>query len=290
LNISFSRNGLEIPTKIGSEWAVLALTTMPPQLETPTLETKSENSVTLSWRPFSKIAAGASFINYSIRSKKFNAEDWEYVTSQSHRSTLGGLQAGEKYLIQVNTVTSKGESPYSGSMVVTTIEMTQTVTQKMKNDLGINTLSTQMVEHGSRLLDLETRGSGSVWFNAVRTSHIRPSGRTKTKISYEKIRQSTNYQAMDKDTGIFTAPLAGTYQFFIQAYKPYDVVGLMWIVVGGTRIHCEDEDKPNGGTIIGTAIIEMQPGQKAWAETQYMLYSWSANPRMFFTGVLITPK
>ena len=69
----------------------------------------------------------------------------EYVTSQSHRSTLGGLQAGEKYLIQVNTVTSKGDSPYSGSMVVTTNEMTQTLTQKMKNDLGINTLSTQMV-------------------------------------------------------------------------------------------------------------------------------------------------
>ena len=76
LNISSSRNGLEIPTKIGSEWAVLQLTTMPPQLETPTLETKTENSVTLTWRPYSKIAAGASFINYSIRSKKFNAEDW----------------------------------------------------------------------------------------------------------------------------------------------------------------------------------------------------------------------
>ena len=67
------------------------------------------------------------------------------MTSQTHRSTLGGLQAGEKYLIQVNTVTSKGDSPYSGSMVVTTNEMTQTLTQKMKNDLGINTLSTQMV-------------------------------------------------------------------------------------------------------------------------------------------------
>ena len=76
LNISNSRNGLPIPTSIGSEWAVLPVTTMPPQLETPTLETKAENSVTLSWRPFSKIATGASFINYSIRSKKFNSEDW----------------------------------------------------------------------------------------------------------------------------------------------------------------------------------------------------------------------
>ena len=74
----------------------------------------------------------------------------EYVTSQSHRSTLGGLQAGEKYLIQVNTVTSKGESPYSGSMVVTTNEMTQTVTQKMKNDLGINTLESDVTDLKSK--------------------------------------------------------------------------------------------------------------------------------------------
>ena len=76
LKISTSRNGLPIQTSIGSEWAVLPVTTMPPQLETPILETKAENSVTLSWRPYFKIAAGASFINYSIRSKKFNAEDW----------------------------------------------------------------------------------------------------------------------------------------------------------------------------------------------------------------------
>ena len=64
----------------------------------------------------------------------------EYVTSQNHRTTLGGLQGGEKYLIQVNTVTSKGDSPFSGSMVITTNEITLTQTQKMKNTLGINAL------------------------------------------------------------------------------------------------------------------------------------------------------
>ena len=76
LNISDSRNGFKIPTSIGSEWAVTPVTTMPAQLETPIMETKTENSVTLSWRPFSKIAAGASFIKYSIRSKKINEADW----------------------------------------------------------------------------------------------------------------------------------------------------------------------------------------------------------------------
>ena len=40
-----------------------------------------------------------------------------------------------------------------------------------------------------------------------------------TKITYDNVRQSTNYQAMNKGTGVFTAPLAGTYQFFIQVWK-----------------------------------------------------------------------
>jgi len=284
LNISFSRNGLPIPTSIGSEWAVLPLTTMPPQLETPTLETKTENSVTLSWQPFSKIAAGASFINYSIRSKKFNAEDWEYVTSQTHRSTLGGLQAGEKYLIQVNTVTSKGDSPYSGSMVVTTNEMTQTLTQKMKNDLGINTLS-------DRLNKVELKNS--VWFDAVRKSEFNDAtgnGYYKT-ITYTDVRESTYKSgAMDKETGVFTAPLAGTYQFFIQTYKPFSVYGWVRIVVDGTTVsYIYDGNQSNRATITGTAIIEMQPGQKVWAETYYKIFS-NSDGYIHFTGVLITPK
>jgi len=338
LNISSSRNGLPIPTSIGSEWAVLPVTTMPPQLETPTLETKAENSVTLSWRPYSKIAAGASFINYSIRSKKFNAEDWEYVTSESHRSTLGGLQAGEKYLIQVNTVTSKGDSPYSGSMVVTTNEMTQTLTQKMKNDLGINTLSTQMTdsiatnlakftsitadisnvattldncvtkatygqgingltslittnrqtiqEQEKRLKKVELKNS--VWFNAVRESSLSVS--TLTKITYSHVRES-NAGVMDVGTGVFTAPLAGTYQFFIQAYKYSNVEGRVQIMVDGTIVsRISDNDQPNSATMTGTAIIEMQSGQKAWAETKFHIWSSPTYPSIKFIGVLITPK
>jgi len=323
LNISSSRNGLPIPTSIGSEWAVLPVTTMPPQLETPTLETKAENSVTLSWRPYSKIAAGASFINYSIRSKKFNAEDWEYVTSESHRSTLGGLQAGEKYLIQVNTVTSKGDSPYSGSMVVTTNEMTQTLTQKMKNDLGINTLSTQMdncvtkATYGQGINDLTSmittnsqtiqgqenrlkKAEITLWFDAFRESSFDASGNYKT-ITYEYVSQSTNYQAMDKDTGVFTAPLAGTYQFFIQATKNGGGTGDMKIRVcnlvadnttvddGTTVSYVNNNDKPNQGTMTGTAIVELQPGQKVWAETGNTILS-NSDRYIHFTGVLITPK
>ena len=67
------------------------------------------------------------------------------MTSQNHTSTLTDLQPGERYKIQVKTVTTKGDSPFSGSMVVTTDEMTQTLTQKMKKDLGITALESKVV-------------------------------------------------------------------------------------------------------------------------------------------------
>ena len=66
--------------------------------------------------------------------------------------------------------------------------------------------------------------TGSIWFDAIRIVVLdawcfgKPNG-CRTKITYQKIRQSTNYQAMNKGTGVFTAPLAGTYQFFLQVYK-----------------------------------------------------------------------
>merc|ERR1711971_1364188 len=48
-----------------------------------------------------------------------------------------------------------------------------------------------------------------------------------TKITYENVRQSTNYQAMDKGTGVFTAPLAGTYQLFIDSDRMIHFTGVL---------------------------------------------------------------
>jgi hypothetical protein len=39
-----------------------------------------------------------------------------------------------------------------------------------------------------------------------------------TDITYTDVRESTS-GAMDVGTGVFTAPVAGTYQFILQAYK-----------------------------------------------------------------------
>jgi hypothetical protein len=216
-------------------------------------------------------------------------------------------------------ITTKGSSPFSDILEINTDALEVTQLEVLKASLGIdqiiqmidnqganltaqiNTLETNdrshatninnlQVAHGSRLLDLETRGSGSVWFDAVRETIFEASGNYKT-ITYENVRQSTNYQAMDKDTGVFTAPLAGTYQFFIQAEKYDNVLGAVKIVVDGTTVsYIVDVDKSNEATITGTAIIDMQPGQKAWAETYRKLYSYSDDPAIHFTGVLITPK
>jgi len=157
----------------------------------------------------------------------------------------------------------------------------------------ISNMDTTLVSQGSRLLDLETMGSGSVWFDAWRTSNFDGSGDW-TKITYSYVRKS-NAGAMDVGTGVFTAPLAGTYQFIIQVCTFSGGSGAVRLEMDGTIVSfIYDGDVLNTGvyrgTITGTAIVDMQPGQKVSAETVRTLYGDSSYSPIHFTGVLITPR
>ena len=67
------------------------------------------------------------------------------MSSDNTTITLGGLEAGELYEVQVKTLTSKGDSPFSISLMANTKEITITQTQKMKQALGIYNLENKIV-------------------------------------------------------------------------------------------------------------------------------------------------
>jgi len=156
----------------------------------------------------------------------------------------------------------------------------------VENDL--NTVENDVADHDTRLDTIEN----PVWFDAYRTNYFSTTNEWKT-LTYTDARRATSYpNAMDINTGVFTAPETGTYQFIIQAAKQNagGQYGNVMIVHEGTSIsYIFDSDTSHSATITGTAIIPMELGQRVWVETQYDLYS-SSSVWIHFTGVLLTPK
>jgi len=164
------------------------------------------------------------------------------------------------------------------------IELHDTRLNTVENDL--NTVENDVAVHDTRLDTIEN----PVWFDAYRTSSFYTSDGYKT-LNYTDARRASSYpNAMDINTGVFTAPETGTYQFIIQVEKYSGVSGRVKIVHEGTSISfIYDDDNSNGATITGTAIIPMEVGQRVWVETQEHLYSTS-DVWIHFTGLLLTSK
>jgi len=201
----------------------------------------------------------------------------------------------------VNTDTSKGESPYSGSMVVTTNEMTQTLTQKMKNDLGINTLSDRLnkaeLENDLDINTLSDRLNkaelkNSVWFDAGRTTSTSTSGGWR-KVTYNQVRKSSTTgdgssdDGISTSTGIFVCAIKGAYKFDFQAGKYPGYIGQIKLMKNGTiqKRHLNNDLSPHQLLSI-TTILELVKGDKVWIETSNRLIS-DSDVRITFTGFLL---
>jgi len=154
----------------------------------------------------------------------------------------------------------------------------------VENDL--NTVENDVADHDTRLDTIEN----PVWFDAYRTNTFSTTNEWKT-LTYTDARRASSYpNAMDINTGVFTAPETGTYQFIIQVEKYYSAACDVKIVHEGTSIsYIWNDDTSISSTITGTAIIPMEVGQRVWVETFQDLIS-GFDVWIHFTGVLLTSK
>ena len=58
---------MHIKTSIESEWVTVPVSTLPAKISALNLESTTENSITVTWSPFDKIADGAKFLYYKLK-------------------------------------------------------------------------------------------------------------------------------------------------------------------------------------------------------------------------------
>jgi len=188
------------------------------------------------------------------------------------------------HTIRLNTVENDLNAA-ENDVAAHTIRLNTVENDVAAHNIRLNTVENDVAAHDTHLDTIEN----PVWFDAYRTSRFDASG-WKT-LTYTNARKASSYpNAMDIDTGVFTAPETGTYQFIIQVVKDFYVDGYVKIVHEGTSISwIYDNDNSNTATITGTAIIPMEVGQRVWVETYNDLRS-IPDVMIHFTGVLLTPK
>ena len=110
-------------------------TTLPATLQPPMVESKSQTSLALTWRPHGKIADGHRFQSYQV---KIEAKDFSTVKETSNtRIVITGLTPDVMYSAYVRVVTDNQASLYSDALKVTTEPLKENELEQLKQSLGL---------------------------------------------------------------------------------------------------------------------------------------------------------
>jgi len=127
------------------------------------------------------------------------------------------------------------------------------------------------------------------WFDAYRHSEIITYDAFVT-VTYDALRgssQSSSNNAMDITTGIFRAPYAGAFEFMFQGYK-YNTghhFGMMQLTKNSEAMSFS-ESYGTEDNLFGTAILNLDDGDRVWVETKYSLFS-NEKSATHFTGKML---
>lgn len=169
----------------------------------------TRDSVSLKWdKPL--ISPVASLLRYSVEitrvdphSKEDISAGSQSVESETETVTVGALASGGTYKFNVKVFTTEGDSSFSDSVTATTT-FEKTELEEFKESLNLNTIE-------SRLSAAERSGS---WCAYNRGG---PSLSKSTIITFDTpddtpiMDSNMDPNALDRKTGVFTAPQAGVY-------------------------------------------------------------------------------
>ena len=131
-------DGTELTLIIESDAEKFSFTTSPPTLKAPMIESKSTHGMILTWRPYVKIAEGATFKKYEVLLESSSAR--MTYDSQNARIEVSRLAPGTMYSASVRVVTSNGVSDYSQVLHVATEDLQATELEQLKKSLGLETI------------------------------------------------------------------------------------------------------------------------------------------------------
>ena len=128
--------GPETVTPDFNLWQAVSFTTSPNKLVGVRAIGTAQNHLSLGWNPYDKIAKSATFLHYEILLTSSLGEVL-IRTSQEARTIISGLASGMKYKVQVKTVTTMGDSPFSNVLQVSTQDMDVSSVDSLKQSLGL---------------------------------------------------------------------------------------------------------------------------------------------------------